>query len=47
MSEDRDPGRVLEHALRAGDYRLAQLIAAQLFPGAERTLLALRERLRI
>jgi len=47
MPADRHPLRVLEHALRAGDHQLAQLIAAKLFPGAVRTLVALRERLRI
>jgi hypothetical protein len=47
MPADRHPLRVLEHALRAGDHQLAQLIAATLFPGARRTLRALRERLRI
>jgi hypothetical protein len=47
MPADRNPLRVLEHALHAGDQQLAQLIAARLFPGAVRTLLALRERLRI
>jgi len=47
MPADRHPLRVLEHALRAGDHQLAQLIAARLFPGAVRTLVALRERLRI
>jgi hypothetical protein len=47
MPADRHPLRVLEHALRAGDHRLAELIAAALFPGAVRTLLVLRERLQI
>jgi hypothetical protein len=47
MPADRNPLRVLEHALLAGDHQLAQLIAARLFPGAVRTLLVLRERLRI
>jgi hypothetical protein len=47
MPADRHPLRVLEHARRAGDNQLAQLIAAMLFPGATRTVLALRERLRI
>jgi hypothetical protein len=47
MPPDRHPLRVLAHALHAGDHRLAQLIAARLFPGALRTLRALRERLRI
>jgi hypothetical protein len=44
MPADRNPMRVLEHALHAGDHKLAQLIAAKLFPGAVRTLLVLRER---
>jgi hypothetical protein len=44
---DRHPLRALEHALRAGDRRLTDLIAARLFPGALRTLLRLREHLRI
>ena len=39
--------RVLEHARRAGDHDLARLIAALLFPGAAKTLLALGERLQI
>jgi hypothetical protein len=47
MPADRHPLRVLEHARRSGDHRLAHLIAAALFPGAARTVLALRERLRI
>lgn len=47
MPADRHPLRVLEHALRAGDHHLARLIAARLFPGAARTLLLLRRRLRI
>lgn len=47
MPADRDPLRVLEHARRAGDLQLAHLIAALLFPGAARTVLALRERLGI
>jgi hypothetical protein len=42
---------VLEHALSAGDQRLADLITAKLFPGAApaayRTFLMLRERLAI
>jgi hypothetical protein len=44
---DRQPLRALEHALRAGDRRLADLIAARLFPGAHRTLLRLRQHLGI
>lgn len=49
MPADRhDPLRVLRHALRAGDGRLADLIAAKLFPGvvagARRTLLLLLQR---
>jgi hypothetical protein len=47
MPADRNPLRVLEHALRAGDHRLAHLLAAKLFPGAHRALLRLRQRLRI
>jgi hypothetical protein len=47
MPADRHPLRVLEHALHAGDHQLAHLIAAKLFPGALRTLRALRQRLRI
>jgi hypothetical protein len=44
MSTDRNPLRVLEHALHTGDHQLAHLIAERLFPGAVRTLLTLRER---
>ena len=44
MPADRNPVRVLEHALHAGDHQLAHLIAERLFPGAVRTLLLLRER---
>jgi hypothetical protein len=44
---DRHPLRALEHALRAGDRRLADLIAARLFPGAYRTLRRLRRHLGI
>jgi hypothetical protein len=44
MPPHRNPLRVLEHALHAGDHQLAQLIAERLFPGAVRTLLVLRER---
>jgi hypothetical protein len=44
---DRHPLRALEHALCAGDRRLADLIAVRLFPGAHRTLLRLRKRLNI
>jgi len=47
MPADRQPLRVLEHARQAGDHQLARLIAATLFPGAARTLVVLRERLRI
>jgi hypothetical protein len=47
MPADRNPLRVLEHALHAGDHQLARMIAEKLFPGAVRTLLALREQLRI
>jgi hypothetical protein len=47
MPADRHPQHVLEHAVRVGDHALAHLIAVRLFPGAVRTLLALRERLRI
>ncbi len=47
MLPDRDPLRLLAHALAAGDTRLADLVAARLFPGAHRTLLLLRERLGI
>jgi hypothetical protein len=47
MPADRHPLRVLEHARHAGDHQLAQLIVARLFPGAVRTLRALRKRLRI
>jgi hypothetical protein len=47
MPVDRNPLRVLEHAVRAGDRRLAHLIFATLFPGAQRTLLRLQHRLRI
>jgi hypothetical protein len=51
MAADRHPLRVLEHALRAGDRLLAELIAARLYPAARpaarRTLLLLRQRLRI
>jgi len=47
MPADRHPLRVLEHAVRAGDHKLARLIASRLFPGAARTIVALRERLRI
>jgi hypothetical protein len=48
MPADRHPLRVLEHALAAGDRRLADLIVARLFPGAapvaHRTLVLLRQR---
>jgi hypothetical protein len=44
MPADRNPLRVLEHALHAGDHQLAHLIAQRLFPGAVRTLRTLRER---
>jgi hypothetical protein len=44
---DRHPLRALEHALRAGDRRLADLIAARLFPGAHRALRRLRRHLGI
>ena len=44
MPADRNPLRVLEHALHAGDHQLAELIAERLFPGAVRTVLRLRER---
>ena len=44
---DRHPLRAFEHALRAGDRRLADLIAVRLFPGAHRTLLRLRQQLGI
>jgi hypothetical protein len=47
MPADRDPLRVLEHAVRNGDRRLAHLIAGTLFPSARRTLLRLRHLLRI
>jgi hypothetical protein len=47
MPKDRHPLRVLEHALRAGDRLLADLIAARLLPGAHRTVLLLRQRLGI
>lgn len=47
MPADRHPLRVLEHALRAGDHELARLIALRLFPAAARTVVVLRERLRI
>jgi hypothetical protein len=51
MPANRNPLRVLEHALSAGDQRLAGLIAAKLFPdaaqAAQRTFLVLRERLAI
>jgi hypothetical protein len=50
MPPDRDPLRVFVHALRAGDWRLAELLAARLFArppmprldGAHRTFLRLR-----
>ena len=44
---DRDPLRLLAHALEVGDMRLADLVAARLFPAAHRTVLLLRERLGI
>jgi hypothetical protein len=44
---DRHPLRALEHAFRAGDRRLADLIAVRLFPGAHRALLRLRRQLGI
>jgi hypothetical protein len=44
---DRDPLRLLSHALAVGDVRLANLVAARLFPAAHRTLVLLRERLGI
>jgi hypothetical protein len=51
MPADRSPLRVLEHALRAGDRRLADLIAARLYPAvvppALTTLAVLRQRLGI
>jgi hypothetical protein len=51
MPTDRHPLRVLEHALLAGDRRLAELVAARLFPGASpaayRAFLVLRQRLGI
>jgi hypothetical protein len=51
MPADRHPLRVLQHALLAGDQRLADLLAARLFPGsppaAYRTFLVLRQRLGI
>ncbi|HEY7618661.1 MAG TPA: hypothetical protein VH834_02765 [Solirubrobacteraceae bacterium] len=47
MPGDRHPLRALEHALHAGDLRLADLIAARLLPGAYRTMLLLRVRLGI
>jgi hypothetical protein len=47
MPGDRHPLRALEHALHAGDLRLADVIAARLFPGAYRTVLLLRVRLGI
>ena len=34
MADDRRPLRVLLHATRAGDRRLAELLAARLFPDA-------------
>jgi hypothetical protein len=51
MLANRHPLRVLEHALTAGDQRLAELITARLFPDAApaayRTFLLLRQRLAI
>jgi hypothetical protein len=51
MPANRHPLRVLEHALLAGDGRLADLLAAKLFPDAApaayRTFLILRRRLAI
>jgi hypothetical protein len=51
MPADRHPLRVLEHALSAGDRRLAELIAVKLFPGAGpgayAAVLLLRQRLGI
>jgi hypothetical protein len=47
MPPDRDPLRLLLHALAAGDARLADLVARRLFPAARRTLLLLRRRLKI
>ena len=51
MPADRHPLRVLEHALRAGDRMLADLILARLYPAAAppalTTLIALRRRLGI
>ena len=47
MPPDRDPLRLLSHALSVGDVRLANLVAARLFPGAHRTLVLLRQRLGI
>jgi hypothetical protein len=51
MPADRHPLRLLEHALRAGDRRLADLIAVRLYPAALppalATLAALRRRLGI
>jgi hypothetical protein len=47
MTPDRDPLRLLAHALAAGDTRLADLVAERLFPAAQRTVVVLRERLGI
>jgi hypothetical protein len=51
MPANCHPLRVLEHALSAGDRRLADLITVKLFPGAapaaHRTFLVLRRRLAI
>jgi len=48
MIDDRHPLRVLQHAARVGDGRLAELLAARLFPdvapAACRTLRLLLQR---
>jgi hypothetical protein len=48
MVDDRRPLRVLQHAARAGDRRLAKLLPRRLFPDAApaawRTLLLLLQR---
>ena len=36
MTDDRHPLRVLQHAARSGDRRLAELLAARLFPEVAR-----------
>jgi hypothetical protein len=48
MPPDRDPLRVFVHAVRAGDWRLAELLAERLrLAAVHRTVLLLRQRLGI